>query len=250
MDNAFIADAVIVLILAAGALIGAKRGLIKSLMGVFVVVGALVGAVTLADMLTDPLTDALSARIENDLVSSFSDALGSREEGVDNASEENLAKQLERFGISRETLDELLDGVVDVIHGMKTLADETATERFRSAVGSGVRSTVRSVVHSALVLGGFLLLTVVLGLFARLLDRVFDLPLLDLTNSVGGAMMGLLEAGATVFVLLFFASHFGVTAIMDCAEGSRLMPYFLLRKSVWILPAVESAAGSAALGLP
>ena len=226
MDNAFVADGVIVLVLAAGALIGAKRGLVKSLMGVFVVVGALVGALLLADALTDPITDALSARIEEKVLGQVTEELGRRGDGSAQTDGAALRGLLEKYSIPTGLLDELLDSA----------ASEQAEQRLRGAVSVGVRGVVRSAVHAGLALGGFLVLAVVLSLLARVADRVFDLPLLDVTNSVGGAILGLLEAGAVIVVLLFFASRFGVKAIMDCADGSRLMPYFLLRKSFDTLP--------------
>jgi len=226
MDNAFVADGVIVLVLAAGALIGAKRGLVRSLMGVFVVVGALVGALLLADALTDPITDALSARIEEKVLGQVTEELGRRGDGSAQTDGAALRGLLEKYSIPTGLLDELLDSA----------ASEQAEQRLRGAVSVGVRGVVRSAVHAGLALGGFLVLAVVLSLLARVADRVFDLPLLDVTNSVGGAILGLLEAGAVIVVLLFFASRFGVKAIMDCADGSRLMPYFLLRKSFDTLP--------------
>lgn len=239
MDNAFIADSVIVLILAVGALVGAKRGLIKSLMGVFVVVGALFGALLLMQTLTEPLTDALASRVEERVLGRVSDELGKLESGSSGAESDALTEIFEKYGLPSQLLDELLDTAADIISGAKTIAQEKTSETLRGAVSIGVRSVVRKAVQAGLLIGGFLVLMVVLGLLAKLIDRVFDLPLLDLTNAVGGALMGLLEAGATIFVLLFFASRFGVTAVTDCAEGSRLMPFFLLRESLGFLPTLN-----------
>ena len=236
MDNAFVADGVIVLVLAAGALIGAKRGLVKSLMGVFVVVGALVGALLLADALTDPITDALSERIEEKVLGQVTEELGRLGDGSAQTDGAALRGLFEKYSIPTGLLDELLDSAVELVGGAASAVSEQAEQRLRGAVSVGVRGVVRSAVHAGLALGGFLVLAVVLSLLARVVDRVFDLPLLDVTNSVGGAILGLLEAGAVIVVLLFFASRFGVKAIMDCADGSRLMPYFLLRKSFDTLP--------------
>lgn len=240
MDNAFIADGVIVLILIAGALVGAKRGLIKSLMGVFVVVGALFGALMLTNALTDPLTEAVASRVEERVLGRVSDELGKLENGSSGVESDALTKIFERYGLPPQLLDELLDAAADIISGAKTIAQEKATtDQLRGAISDGVRAVVRKAVQAGLLIGGFLVLMVVLGLLAKVLDKVFDLPLLDLTNAAGGAMMGLLEAGVTILVLLFFASRFAGTVVADWAEGSRLMPFFLLRESLGFLPTLN-----------
>ena len=63
MDNALIIDGILAIALLAGALIGWKRGLFKSLMGLAVVVLALIGSVVLADMLTEPVTDFVAPKV-------------------------------------------------------------------------------------------------------------------------------------------------------------------------------------------
>ena len=239
MDNAFIIDGVIVLILIAGALIGAKRGLIKSLMGVFVVVGALVGSLMLANMLTDPVTDALAPRVEEKVMETVAGELEKLENGSQKGETKSLSELLEKYGVSPQVIDRLLGAVADVVDGAMTIAGEQTMEQMRGALSGGIRATLRATVHTVLVLVGYLVLFVVLTLLAKVLDRVFDLPLLDTTNAVGGAMMGILEAAAVIFVLVFFASRFGVTAITEHADEGRLLPFFMLRKSIGILPALN-----------
>lgn len=234
MDNAFIADSVIVLILILGAVVGAKRGLIKSMMGVFVVIGALIGAQMLADMLTDPITDAVATRIEDKVLRGVSEL---RDSGS-RASQDKLLKQFEQYGIPSELLDQLLDAAAEVLNEAVAPAKQQTAAYMKDTLSSTVRMAIRGTVHTVLVLVCYLVLFVALTLLAGVLDRVFDLPLLDMTNAVGGAMMGVLEAGAVLFVLLFFASRFGVTAITEHADEGRLLPFFMLRKSLGIFPSL------------
>ena len=199
MDNALIADGVIISVLLVGALLGAKRGLIKSLMGLFLIVGALAGAMALANRLTDPLSGALAAKVE--------------------------------MGAAQYLETQLSDEATGIGGALRAVARDQLAELLRSVLSVGVHVAVRAAVHTALVLVGFLVLVVVLKLLGWVLERVFDLPVLNMTNRAAGAVFGLLEAGAFIFVLLFFASRLGMTAIADYAEGSRLMPFFTLRPS-------------------
>lgn len=235
MNNAFIADSVIVLILLVGAVVGAKRGLIKSLMGVFVVIGALIGAQMLADMLTEPVADIVAPKIENNIVEQFSEALES--EGATERS--GVWELLEKYGVNEEVLEPYLNSFASTVFSAVAESEGTVAESFRSAASTGIRAFVRGTVHTVLVLVFYLVLFVVLTLLAKVLDKVFDLPLLDMTNAVGGAMMGILEAGATIFVLLFFATRFGMTQITELADECRLLPFFLLRKSFGVLPTIN-----------
>jgi len=234
MDNALVADGVIVLLLIAGALLGAKRGLIKSLMGVFVIVGALLGAQMLSNVLTDPLTDIAAARIEDKLMQSVS-GLRAQDDGAESAQDEGtesardrLDELFERYGLPGE----LLGAAEEALNEAIAPAKEHAAAHLRETLASGVRAAIRGTVHTALALVCFLLLLIVLTLLAKVLDRVFDLPLLDATNAVGGAILGVLEAGAAICVLLFFARRFGVTALEELGDRGVLLPWFMLRRSL------------------
>ena len=235
MDNAVIADGVIVLILVAGAAVGAKRGLIKSLMGVFVVIGALVGAQMLAGILTDPVTDIVAPQVENSIVERFSKSLES-----DGASEQsNVWELLEKYGVKKEVIEPYLSSITSSVVDVVAESKGAVADSFREAASAGIRALVRGTVHTVLVLVLYVVLFVVLTLLAKVIDKVFDLPLLDMTNAVGGAMMGILEAAAAIFVLLFFATIFKKAEISELADKCRLLPFFLLRKSFGGLPTIH-----------
>lgn len=232
MDNALIADGAIILILLLGTLRGAKRGLVGSLMGIFVVIGALLGSLTLVDMLTDPITDRLSARIEEEVVQSVSVELKRIVEDSSEKGAEALTALAEKYDIPSELLDDLLFHADEIVRGAETFTSRLAMERFEDAASAGVRAIVRKAVQTALTVICFLALLIVLGLVGKAVDKVFDLPLLNATNTVGGAILGLLGAGAAIYALLYLASRFHLTAILKYADGSRLMPFFLPRSTV------------------
>ncbi len=79
MDNAIVVDGAIALVLIAGTVIGAKRGLIKCLMGLLVLIGAMFGSVWLADLMTPPVADIVAPKVEDAIVEKFSELV---EQGV------------------------------------------------------------------------------------------------------------------------------------------------------------------------
>lgn len=232
MDNALIIDGILAVALLAGALIGWKRGLFKSLMGLAVVVLALIGSVVLADMLTEPVTDFVAPKVEDAVVSQFSDALD-RSMGSDSPdAQAGLSEMLEQYGVSGDILKPLWDSAASSVFGTISAAKEKAADTFRSAVSASVRAVVSGVVHTVLVLVFYVVLLIVLKLFTRLLDHVFDLPVLSTVNGVGGALLGLLEAAALLFVAVHIADGLGVELVTGHADDSLLLPFFLNRSPI------------------
>ena len=84
MDNALIIDLVLAAVLAVFALLGARKGLIRSLMALVSVVVALIGATLLTAMFVEPVTDIVYPRVEEKVLAQFerdipSDALAAED---------------------------------------------------------------------------------------------------------------------------------------------------------------------------
>ncbi|MBQ9459443.1 MAG: CvpA family protein [Oscillospiraceae bacterium] len=225
MDNASVVDGVIAVVLIAGALIGAKRGLIKSLTGVVVVIVALVVSAKLAAVLTEPVTDAVAPKIEDSLVESFSDAL---ERGkADDAGHDRLMELLERYGVGEETARTLLEPLRSGAEEMAETAREKAAEAFRDAVSASVRAVVHAAVHALLLLVLYVIVRIVLWLAMRALDLVFELPGLSTLNGVGGALFGLLEAALLLFLAVRIGHGLGWSVITEHEDSAGLLRFFL-----------------------
>ena len=83
-DNALIIDLVLAAVLAVFALLGARKGLIRSLMALVSVVVALIGATLLTAMFVEPVTDLVYPKVEERVLEQFerdipSDALAAED---------------------------------------------------------------------------------------------------------------------------------------------------------------------------
>ena len=217
MDNALIIDLVLAAVLAVFALLGARKGLIRSLMALVSVVVALIGATLLTAMFVEPVTD-LVYPVRRDIPS---DALAAEDGDLsaggllpDELSEAlgEALDTLKRFGVS----DDAIDGVT------KSVTDSAVSAAERAAY-----LLVKTIVQAALFLAFFLALMLLLRLLTHGLDRLFSLPVLAQLNGLGGAALSLMEGALLIFLIVFLAPRLGVTWFADHAAGTHLLAWFL-----------------------
>ena len=222
MDNALIIDLVLAAVLAVFALLGARKGLIRSLMALVSVVVALIGATLLTAMFVEPVTDLVYPKMEERVLEQFerdipSDALAAEDGDLsaggllpDELSE--ALDTLKRFGVS----DDAIDGVT------KSVTDSAVSAAERAAY-----LLVKTIVQAALFLAFFLALMLLLRLLTHGLDRLFSLPVLAQLNGLGGAALSLMEGALLIFLIVFLAPRLGVTWFADHAAGTHLLAWFL-----------------------
>ena len=157
MDNALIIDLVLAAVLAVFALLGARKGLIRSLMALVSVVVALIGATLLTAMFVEPVTDLVYPKVEERVLEQFerdipSDALAAEDGDLsaggllpDELSDllGEALDTLKRFGVS----DDAIDGVT------KSVTDSAVSAAERAAY-----LLVKTIVQAALFLALFLAL--------------------------------------------------------------------------------------------
>ena len=214
MDNALIIDLVLAAVLAVFALLGARKGLIRSLMALVSVVVALIGATLLTAMFVEPVTDLVYPKVEERVLEQFerdipSDALAAEDGDLsaggllpDELSDllGEALDTLKRFGVS----DDAIDGVT------KSVTDSAVSAAERAAY-----LLVKTIVQAALFLAFFLALMLLLRLLTHGLDRL------------GGAALSLMEGALLIFLIVFLAPRLGVTWFADHAAGTHLLAWFL-----------------------
>lgn len=217
MNNALIIDGVLLLLLLVSYLIGAHRGLFKSLMGFAVVIVSIIGATLIAGALTEPLTDFAMPIVEERVterlgvpegltMGQFFSGMASSNSATNPTFSEWFGK-LDKWGAGDRFFGEFKDSTVN-------------------AAQTAARALVASVIHTVLLLLWFAILYIAIKLLTRTLDHVFDLPVLKTLNGVGGGILGLLEALLLVYLALWLMPRFGVTFLRDNAEHTYLLKFF------------------------
>ena len=225
MDNAFVIDGALLIVLIAGALLGAHRGIVKSLMGLVTVIAALLGAVILADLLTGPVTAIVAPKTEEAVIGRFFEEHGAELSGAwpDTNAGEAVLDALRELGVPGETID----GLASKLHGAAGAARQEVADACRAAISEAVYALVRSTVHAVLVLVFYLALLIALKLVTRALDLVFDLPVLGTVNGALGALLGLAETALLLFAVVRIAARLNVEWIVSHANDTYLLPLFL-----------------------
>ena len=196
---ALIADLLIAAALLAAVVIGARRGLLRSLTGLVVVVLAFVLASWAADRLADPVAQKLSPLVE-------------RRIEQESASAESV---LADFGFIGERLQELTQQVV-----------RAAQESGASLLAALSQSVAHSVAYTLVYVVSFVLLLLVLGLLSKPLQLVTKLPVIHGANAVGGGALGLLWGALVVFVVVWALRKFDILLTPETVEQSRLLRFF------------------------
>lgn len=210
MTTPAIIDAVAVSVLALFAVLGAWRGLLRTLAGVLVVILSLAGAGIIASALSAPAAKLIAPVIEKRIEARLDEAV--REQG---RGEEPLAltELLDLLGVD-QTRREALTG----------RAQETVRETGASLAAAVVESLARSALYGVLYMISFLLLSVGLHLLARMLDAVLRLPGLRGLNAWGGGLIGLAEGALLLFLTVWVLRLLGVS--FDGEDGSRIFRLF------------------------
>lgn len=233
MDNAFVIDGVLLAVLIGGTLLGARRGAVKSLMGLVTVAAALLGAVMFAELLTGPVTAVVAPKVEDAVVGRFFEEHGSELPGEwsDTRVGEPALDALRELGVPEATIN----GLTSKLHVSSESVKQEVADAVRAAVSEAVRALVRTMVHAALVLVFYLALLVALKLLTRALDLVFDLPVLGTVNGALGALLGFAEAALLLFVAVHIAARLNAGWAGARAPNAYLLPLFLDHSPVeWI----------------
>lgn len=234
MNNGLIIDGMFVLILLVSFLVGAKRGLFKSLMGLVVVIAAVLGATMIADAATPPVTDFLVPKVEQKVtewlgipqemtMEQFLSGTASSDFTTSQTFSEWFGK-LSRWGASSGFLAHM--------------KDKTA-----NAAQTAARSLVESTIHTLLFLLSFIILLILLKLLTKTLDHIFNLPVLDTLNTAGGGIFGLLEVLALIYLVLLLAPRLGITFFRDNADATYLLKFFMTHTPFTVISTVASLNG-------
>ena len=213
MTTPVIIDVIMAVVLIAAVIYGAHRGLFRALAGLAVVIVALVGAAIIANTLAAP-----AARLVTPLI----------REQIETKVDEAMARQSQEVQMPEEDVDEgfAIEDLLALMGLDEDVRNSLASQTQEKIQDTGV-SLVMAVVESlAQFLVSFVGLTILLKLLIRAMDLVLQLPGLHLVNSLGGAVIGLIEGALVLFLAIWVLRRFGVSFETDTVSATHILRFF------------------------
>ena len=211
------ADILVLAALIAAAWLGAKRGLLKSLAGLLIVLVALWGASWAADHLTEPVAQWIEPRVTQRV-----------ERKLEESHAVDAGQMLQAFSFRGSGLQKMLD----TVHQRVQQTGETVSR-------AGAQSIARSVAGTAVYVVVFLILLALLWLLMKPLNAIVTrLPLISTVNGLGGAALGLVCGGLTLFVAVWAMQRFGWLLTPELIDGTTLLKFFATQTPLGLLAAL------------
>ena len=232
MTTPVIIDIVVVVFLAAAALYGAYRGLLRSLAGLVILVVALVGAGIIAGTFSGPaaklVTPLISSRIEEKVADALAEQTGAQAPEVSDVPQEDT-------GLSVEELLSLLGLDEEVRQSMADRAEEKVRDTGAAITEAVVESLAQSMIYGVLYILSFAGLTLLLRVLVGAMGLVLKLPGLHLLNALGGGILGLAQGVLLVFLLIWAARHLGVSFDTETLATAHILQIFTTNTPLRVL---------------
>ena len=218
MTTAVIIDAIVVVVLLAFAIRGARQGLVRALAGLIMVIVALVGAGMIAATFSGPAAKLAAPVIQKHITGRVEEAMAVQTgtAPAEEAGEETRVEDL----LALLGLDE------DVRGSLAEQAEEHIRDTGASIVSAVVESMVGSVAYGVLFILSFLALLLMLHVLVGAMDLVMKLPLLHGLNTLGGGALGLIEGTLVLFLAVWAARRLGISFETEALAEAHILRIF------------------------
>lgn len=213
MTTPVIIDAVAVAVLAGFAILGAWKGLLRTLAGLLVLALSLAGAGIIASALSVPAAKLVTPMIEKRIEARLDEAIQEQRPRETEGEDLPLAELLDLLGVDQARRNALADR-----------AEKSVRDTGASLAAALVESLAQSALYGVLYMLSFVLLTLALHLLVRMLDAVLKLPGLHGLNALGGGLVGLAEGALLLFLAVWALRLVGVS--FDGEETGQIFRFF------------------------
>lgn len=213
MTTPVIIDAVAVAVLAGFAILGAWKGLLRTLAGLLVLALSLAGAGIIASALSVPAAKLVAPMIEKRIEARLDEAIQEQRPQETEGEDLPLAELLDLLGVDLARRNALADR-----------AEKSVRDTGASLAAALVESLAQSALYGVLYMLSFVLLTLALHLLVRMLDAVLKLPGLHGLNALGGGLVGLAEGALLLFLAVWALRLVGVS--FDGEETGQIFRFF------------------------
>ena len=178
---------------------------------------ALLGASWAADHLTEPVAQWIEPRVTQRV-----------EQKIEESHAADAGQMLQALSFRGDSLQKLLDTV-----------SQRVQETGESLIRAVSLSVARSVASTAAYVVSFLVLLVLLWLLMKPLNAIVTrLPLVSTVNGLGGAALGLVCGGLTLFVAVWAMQRFGWLLTPELIDGTTLLKFFATQTPLGLLAAL------------
>ena len=226
-------ELLVIAVLVGFTVMGMRRGLVMSLLGLAGVLVAFIGAGVLANSLAPAVGSALEPRfaaaIEEQLNESLQHTEFASESGGVAATPDEVAlpgvlEVLREMGL----YEPLIDSIDRAVENGMTQAAASAAARVAAALA-------QSVAYLILFVLGFVLILILWKAVSRALDLVARLPVLHSLNKTLGAAFGLLQGCLFLFLAAWALQFMGQVIPPETVEQTVLLRFFLTTNPVSLL---------------
>ncbi len=199
-------DFIIILILLFFVVTGKKKGFVLTLCGLVALIIAFVGASLLARYASPPIAQAISPQIVAKLETYI------QEELPDMEGDNSVYDALKGLGFYDQIIDDMEETISD------------GTEELLTTIASTV---ALSICYLVIFLVTFVLVLVGWYFLSHTLNFVFKLPGLNLLNTWGGAVLGLVRGCLILFVFAWAMQYFGTIIAEEVVAKTYLLKFFM-----------------------
>ena len=224
-----IIDAIVVVILVAFTVYGAKRGLLRTLAGLLIVVVALVGASMLASTFSAPGSKLVTPIVQEYVTQKVEDAVTTQASAVPEGDTDFLEEIPVEELLTWLGLDE------DVRENLAEKARENVRDTGASIALAVVESMVYWFVHSLLFVLAFIALVLLLKILVGAMGIMVKLPGLHGLNALGGGILGLVEGALLLFLAVWVARRLGVSFETETMAETYILRIFTVNTPLSLL---------------
>ncbi|MBQ9891211.1 MAG: CvpA family protein [Firmicutes bacterium] len=258
-----IIDIVIAAVLVLSIIIGAVRGLFKSVIAVIITLVAILGSIWISGLFVDAATDYAYPKFQEkmekivtepglhlNIGGIISNATNKKLEDFmeyeltddyfEDGFAEDVLKIAQQFGLSEKDLREplekglkkvqkLLKDYLDSQASSKTSTDQDAQKAADSAVETAGKAILKPMVRAALIIILFILLLIILKIIAAIIDKgVKKTGGVKQVNALGGAVLSFVVSAVVIYILVYLAAKYGLTALLQDKLASSHAVQFIL----------------------
>ena len=230
---AIIFELIILAILAAFVVLGARRGLVLTLCGLLGVGVAFIGASLVAGALSPMVADALEPRFAAAIEEQLNQSIQHTQYITDQGGVATVPEEVPLSGVLDALRDMgLYEGLIDSVN---QAVENGMTEVAASAAAKVAATVAQSVAYRIIYMIGFVVILILWKWVSRTLNLVARLPVLHQLNHLLGGAAGLLQGCIILFIAAWVIQFMGNLIPAETVKHTVLLKFFMTTNPMSLL---------------